>query len=363
MQNVVFPSTEDFIYKEVSLFGEDCVLIYPKAFPKWNDQNKIFRSSLWRKSDNKLISAGYKKFTNYGEQPEFEPFDINRTDIEFIQKIDGSLLISSKFNSNLILRTRGTVDASFLANGSEIELLKQKYPKAFDNSYINSEKYTVLFEWTTPGNVIVLRETDEPTLWLIGIVKHEDYSYESQSELDKLAVEWNVNRPKRYAFNSFEEMQSAVSAFEGCEGVVSYSNNGQILKKFKSLRYCHLHKIKSNLNTDEAVIDLFLSSSQPSYNDFKKDICEKFDWEIWNQIQSIVSKIYDAKKEVDAITNHMNSFVERMKKLSSRKEQAEQIIASYAVTNRASMLFKILDGKTLGIEDLKKLYFQVMKYN
>jgi hypothetical protein len=41
-----------------------------------------------------------------------------------VEKLDGSTLIVSKYNGQYILRTRGTVDASKLANGFELELFK-----------------------------------------------------------------------------------------------------------------------------------------------------------------------------------------------------------------------------------------------
>ena len=352
---------EDFIVRQVNLFGDDCVLIFPKAFPKWDESNKIYRSSVWRLSDEKLVSASWKKFTNLGEQPEFEPMNVN-SKIEFLQKLDGSTLVSSKLNGNLINRTRGTVDASQMENGDELPLLISKYPNLFDNEYINSEKYTILTEWYSPRNIVVLREAVEPKLWLTGIIDHSDYSYLSQDKLDELSLKWKIDRPKRYDFNTFEEMTSSVEQFQNCEGVVIYSNNGQVLKKVKSLRYLYLHKIKSNLNTEESILDLYLESGSENYSDFQNKIIKDFDYEIFTQIQPEISKIFDAKKEVDSIVSHMKSFVENLRGLS-RKEQAMKIMSAYGETNRKSYLFLLLDGKQLTSEMYKKLYFQVMKYN
>ncbi len=62
------------------------------------------------------------------------------------------------------------------------------------------------------------------------------------------------------------------------------------------------------------------------------------------------------------IVEGMNSFVNnRLRSLPSRKEQAQLVISSYGETNRASFLFKLLDGKSLGKEEYKKLMFQVLK--
>jgi hypothetical protein len=47
--------------------------------------------------------------------------------------------------------------------------------------------------------------------------------------------------------------------------------------------------------------------------------------------------------------------------LPSRKEQAQLVISSYGETNRAAFVFKLLDGKSLGKEEYKKLLFQILK--
>jgi hypothetical protein len=80
---------EQFNIKEVIIAGDECILVTPKDMGvDWDDQNKYFRSSIWRKSDMHPISLGFKKFMNLGEKPSFEPID-DYTDLEFIRKMDG----------------------------------------------------------------------------------------------------------------------------------------------------------------------------------------------------------------------------------------------------------------------------------
>jgi hypothetical protein len=83
------PDPEFFNFKDCTIAGDECVLITPKMMGvKWTEENKYFRSSIWRKSDNLLISAGYRKFVNLGETPDFEPID-GYSDLEFVRKLDG----------------------------------------------------------------------------------------------------------------------------------------------------------------------------------------------------------------------------------------------------------------------------------
>jgi hypothetical protein len=70
----------------------------------------------------------------------------------------------------------------------------------------------------------------------------------------------------------------------------------------------------------------------------------------------------DGKKEVNKIVDGMNNFVNnRLRSLPSRKEQAQLVISSYGDSGRSSMIFKILDGKSLDKNDYKKLIFQILK--
>jgi hypothetical protein len=348
---------EDFYTKTQFLFGRECVLVYPKAFPKWNEKNKWFRSAVFDIQTFEPVSLGFRKFTNWGEQPEFEPLNL-KGNLEFIRKIDGSCLIVSYLDGNVICRTRGTFDAAGMENGHEIELFKLKYSKFFNDILLKTSQQSFLFEWTTPSNQIVLKETDEPELWLIGVVEHHDYSYWSQERLDGAAAYWGFRRPERFQFNTVEEMISAVEKFN-TEGVVVYGNNGQVLKKSKSLRYLKLHKMRSNLNI-ESMVDVFFEFGMPEFKDFQRIMAEKFDWELANQAIGLMSKICDSYKNVIRTMDGMKEFVEKRAHLD-RKTLAQEVIASYGPTNRASFLFVLKDRGELDRDMQKKILWQSLK--
>jgi hypothetical protein len=120
--------------------------------------------------------------------------------------------------------------------------------------------------------------------------------------------------------------------------------------------------MKSELSNIEKVMDVWLEQGMPDYQTFYNYIFTTFDYELAEQCRGMISRIVDAKKEVDKIVWGMNIFVNtRLRLLSTRKEQAEQVISAYGNTNRASFLFKLLDGKSLSKEEYKKLLFQVLK--
>jgi hypothetical protein len=352
---VSLPIEEEFCVKDCVIANTECKLVFPiKHDIRWNDQNKIFRSSIWTK-DGELVSASWKKFTNLGEQLEFEPLDID-SDIEFIHKIDGSTLIISKFKGELIARTRGTHDATILANGNEIPVLKQKYPLVFDNDILNNEQHSIVCEWYSPRNIIVEREADEPTLWLTGVIKHEDYSYLSQKDLDVFAQKWGIKRPTRYQFNSLSSMIESVNQWKKGEGIVIYGNKGQTLKKTKSDRYLVLHRIKSTLSNEKNLIDFYIEKEMPSSEDFYKIIETEFDYEIAIQLKNEIKKICDAGEKSKKYIDYILEVVHDIRKVATRKEQALMIKRNFQ--ENSSLVFCILDGKIITKDQWAKLINQ-----
>jgi hypothetical protein len=350
-----------FMVHEHSLNGEIVYLIQPQHIgTKWRQDNKHMRSVVVNYA-GEVISAGFPKFTNWGENPDHFPVPNSLKHCTVVEKLDGSLLIVSKYNGQYILRTRGTVDASTMANGHELEIFKNTIlSKLADNN--DTWDYSVLFEWLSPINKIVLNYGDEPSWRLIGFINHINYSLAQQDMLDAMAKKYGFDRPPTYTFSDVQDLLKDVDQWRGKEGVVVYSKNDQMLHKVKGAWYLALHHMKSELSNIEKVIDVWLEQGMPDYQTFYSYIFTTFDYELAEQCRGMISRICDAKKEVDLIVSGMNDFVNnRLKTLPTRKLQAEQVISAYGNTNRASFLFKLLDGKSLGKEEYKKLLFQVLK--
>jgi hypothetical protein len=315
---------------------------------------------IWDCNGN-LVSAGFPKFTNWGENPDNFPLPKSIDGTTAIEKIDGSSLIVSNYKNETIIRTRGTFDVFQHPNGQEIKDL-------FYNMLckISDPVVSYIFEWVTPSNKIVIGY-DKPELYLIGAIDHNDYSLYSQVYLNAFAKSTSntygieIKRPPLYNFKDIDDLLLQTKDWKGKEGIVLYSNNGQSLHKVKSLWYLSLHHMKDELANVERVIDVWLSLNKPDYNTFYNYIVTTFDFELANMTRGNLSKVCEAYKEVLDIINHMHLFVNNIKSLSTRKEQAAQIISSYGKTNRASFLFNILDGRNVSDDDIKKLLFQVLK--
>ena len=341
--------------------GQVLHLVQPQHIgTKFTQQNKIFRSSVWD-NDGNLVSAGLPKFTNFGENPENFPVPASLKDTTVVEKIDGSLLIVSKWNGKYILRTRGTVDAHKLDNGHELALFERDIlPKLHDDGDMWACSF--LFEWVSPTQRIILNYGDSPDWFLVGCVSHWDYSLNSQEHLNKLAAEKGFKRPTVYTFPSVEDLMKNVELWRGKEGVVIYSDHDQMLHKAKSGWYLALHRMKEALASIDKVIDVWFEQGRPSFQNMKTFVTNQFDWELWVQVQGDVSRICDAWKEVENIVRGIDVFVnDTLRPMTTRRDQALRVLSSYGNTNRAAFVFKRLDNKPLADDDLKKLLYQVMK--
>ena len=353
--------TQFMVHHFHSLNGEIVHLIQPQHIgTQWRQDNKHMRSVVVN-YEGEVISASFPKFTNWGENTEHFPVPNSLKHCTVVEKLDGSTLIVSKYNGQYILRTRGTVDASTMANGFELELFKSTIlSKLQDNN--DTWNYSVLFEWLSPRNVIVLRYSDEPMWKLIGFIDHTDYSLATQDVLDVMAKKYDLLRPEIYTFTDITDMLQIVDKWQDREGVCLYSKNGQTIHKIKAAKYLLLHHLKSELSSLEKIMDVWLEQGMPDYNTFYNYIFTTFDFELAEQIKGTISRIVDGKKEVNKIVDGMNSFVNnRLRSLPTRKEQAQLVISSYGETNRAAFVFKLLDNRPLGKEEYKKLLFQVLK--
>lgn len=360
-----------FMVHENIVNGELMYLVQPRPVqPRWTQATKIFRSSLWS-SDGELVSAGFPKFTNWGEAPEEFPVPTDLNGASIVEKLDGSLLIVSKWKGNFIVRTRGTTDASNLTtNGFELVELMERYPAIKQyQPYFETWPFSLLFEWTSPLQKIVIDYGDKSNIRLVGCINHTvseihgDYWLTQQDWLNGLAKGLGVERPATYTFTTVSDLMSQVDAWNGKEGVCIYSNNGQTIHKVKAARYLLLHRMKSELSSLEKVMDVWFEMNKPDFNTFYNNIATQFDYELANQCRGLMSNILDAWKEVQKIEAGFKRFIEvELSKYPTRKLQAVVTFQSYGKNNsRAGMVFTLLDGKSLGDKEYKKLLFQVLK--
>lgn len=339
--------------------GDNCFLVTPMRMGvDWTQQNKVLRSSVWN-SDGELVSAGFAKFVNWGEKPDVFPVPTSLKNAVVVDKLDGSLLIVSKYKGQFILRTRGTVDASKLDNGCEVEVFKEKHSLVLRHDYSDTWDHSMLFEWCTPSNKIILDYGPTPTWKLVGLVHHDDYSLAGQDTLDFIANQLDLQRPETFTFSTVKELIASVEQWKGKEGVCIYSKDGQEIHKCKAADYLLKHRFKENA-TLENTLDLFVAYGYPQYQEFEAKLAEQFDHECFVMVRGFASTIVDAFKQVKDIEDGMYRFALPLMKIP-RKDAAAKVLQSYGVTNRSNFVFTLLDGKPFGDKEYTKLMRQVLK--
>ncbi len=347
----------EFIVKE-DLFCEiPAKLIIPNHIgTKFNQKNKIFRSSIWD-LNGKLLSASYPKFVNMFENPDNFPFYDDGEHI-FVDKIDGSTGILDWVNFQLSIRTRGSYSYTQMENARDFE-------EALTSELIdwvkNNPDYSVLTEITSPRNVIVLNYGEKPEYWLTGIVNKNDYSLLSQSELDKIAQKINLRRPQYYKFDSITDAISNIKLWKNKEGVVCYNEKYGAMHKIKAEEYLARHRFKESANL-ESVFELFIQWNCPNKEEFKEKLISNFDFECYSMVESFIPIILNAYSLTQKYFHDINNCIlPYYLNNTPRKEAALAIIKQYSGLGLTSFAFQALDGKKFGIDEIKKLMKQILK--
>lgn len=359
---IVLPIEEGYFNIIPNKFcGLDCYLIIPEIDAKWNKHNLFYRSLITDKEGN-VLSSGFPKFFNYGEKPECYPNPENFNDWKLEDKIDGSLLIADYVNDRFSMRTRGTVSYTFQENSKDFELLPQKYPAIVDFLKEN-QHLSLLFEIVTPNNVIVVRP-QQIEFYLIGAINKNGMCVVSSSDLTNI---WRkigpIPTPQSYNFldsKDLSKIAETIKHWKGKEGIVVSYNNGQNRIKLKSDWYVFIHRVKSQLNSQNNLIEYYVDSEMPSCEDFYKKIETEFDFEIALQLKGEIKTVCDAGEKTKKYIDNILEMIHDIRKIESRKEQAEMIKRNYQ--ENSSYAFSVLDNKQISKIQWIKLITQKLNY-
>lgn len=358
---VKLPSKDDgFGVHEHDFCGLPAYLIIPSVDAKWHDGNLYFRSLVVHRETHEVLSCGFPKFFNCGEKPNCYPDPEKYNDWNIQEKLDGSLVICDYENEKFSMRTRGSISYINQANFKDFQLLPQKYPHIIDFLKLYP-RMSLLFEIVTPNNIIVLRPP-EIEFYFLGAVDKVTLQTASSEGYKKISEILHIPTPKIYDFNNLNNIIETVKKWKGQEGIVLCYNNDQNRVKIKSDWYCWIHKIKSQLNSENNLIEFYVNEGMPTYDKFYKTIETNFDWELAQQMQKDISRMVDIGDKVKNLIKKMKEFVRTIQKYPTRKDQAQQITSSYGSgqNNKASFVFTLLDGKELSNDQLIKLMHQFL---
>lgn len=323
--------------------GIDSLLIIPGLDPAWNTDNLHLRSLIVSRRGKTILSCGFKKFFNEGEKVALYPPASNFNDLFAEAKCDGTLVIVDYCNKQFSMRTRGTASYTFQQNSKDFELLLEEHPRVLDVVKENKE-YSFLFELETPNNVIVIRN-DVVKFTFLGAISKNTLLYMSDEELNHCSALMGVPRPQKYNFGSVLDLSLLVKEWKGKEGVVVSYNNFQNKIKIKSDWYLFIHRVKSQLNSDNNLIDFYLEKNMPDYDIFYKIIETEFDFEIAVQLKNQLTLICNAGLAARKYINTIKDIVKDIRNVPTRKEQANMITRNFQ--ENSSLAFSVLDEKEL----------------
>jgi hypothetical protein len=349
-------SSDDFNVniREHEEFGK-VVMITPSFGKHRWELNEVHLRSLMCTLEGEVISSGFPKFFNYGEKEEVDAItqqQIIAGDVWFAEKMDGSLLVRSVIDGKVHLRTRGS---HTLGDGfkEEIETLIQlKYPNLMNPAM--GVGYSLLFEYTSPYNLIVL-EYDEPQLTALGMMDLSTDPAEFVSNPDVVkAMEIDYATPA-VGFHSLsgstEDVLELIRSWKGSEGVVVWSqlSDGSMhLAKIKAAEYIRIHSLKFQL-TEAKVKQLCWHKDIDTLGGLKAEFYRLgVDWEAVSFIEPIFVSYMRRRTDTTVMVNNFVDQIieEKVEELETRKLKALKL-QEMAGQNRAlfSMGMQYVLGK------------------
>ena len=245
-------------FKVVEEDGEILVLPFKEKY-RWRDDEVHLRSLILDR-DGRVLSAGFPKFGNLGENPAHDgrlAAAMARGEVELPEKLDGSLIVADRIGGAARMRTRGSRSLGDFA--SEIEaLIAAQYPRLPELLAEDPllERCSLLFEFVTPNRTVVLRQ-QRAALFLLGYVDKRTIAPGWDAEtLGRIASDTGVpTAPVHPLPADLDGALAQVRAWRGREGVVARfidADGTPRLIKIKATDYLRLHAYNARLGGNRA---------------------------------------------------------------------------------------------------------------
>ncbi len=273
----------------------------------WGRDNLWWRSRVESVKNSDTVSQGFGKFFNLGQGPDGLRIDAETilTAIRANQRVvatlkyDGSCLIRSVYQGEVMFRTRGSFSYEYHDNANnEMGIFLDKYPLLLDPMWQTDK--SLLFEWLTPDFQIVIKY-EEPDLRLLGAVHHghrhfSHLRYLTMKELELISTESEIPLIEYHVIDSVQawhHFYRDVVDHREIEGYVLRLNDEQDLVKVKAEPYLTKHGVKSNLSF-KSMVEFWLQHGQEG---------------IYHSILGQLEKLYDEEIVMWALPFVDNLFV------------------------------------------------------
>lgn len=202
-------------------------------------------------SNGSVFNHGFDRFFNLHEA-ECDKVDFETTEIQ--EKLDGSAIFIWHTGKEWEVTTR-----SVFYPHEDSQNFKETFCRLFDEFNNLSKDYTYVFELLSKDNRIVTKY-DKERVVLIGARNRKTGKEVSQNNLDRIATDIYVDRPKRYQANNIDECRKLFEEMnDDEEGLVIVDKNFNRLK-LKQESYLKMAKIISL--KDQDVLDYLLGKTE-----------------------------------------------------------------------------------------------------
>jgi RNA ligase len=311
---------------------------------KWDMFTKMCRG-LVLDFDGNIVSRPFDKIFNF-EELDGTFSRIPNEDYEVYDKYDGSLLIVSIYNDNLLVHTRG----SFASDQSIIGLDMINNNKNLKNYILANPKLTFLFEIIYPENKIVLDYGDSKMLVLLTTINK--ITGEDKIPYDFIGCNTVNPLPKM----SFKELKSL--NLTNKEGFVIKFTPSNFRMKIKFENYIELHRLRSNFSMKTMFDVLYTQGWDALWKS-----CTELPDEFYKQAQTYAN-LFGALYDEISITSE-NDFNEIMNLVNGNEVFNRASFAMLAKNKRyPSVLFAMLDKRDINqyVLGIIKLMIKDLEY-
>ena len=264
-----------------------------------NPKLRELRGIIFNKHTGEVVQRPFHKFFNHNE-PNCT-IDYTMPAIE-TEKYDGSMIASTLYDDELFVSTTGNLKSSIAEMGKDFIVNHNNYL----NIIKDFENYTVLFEYITPKNRIVIDYKKENMI-LLAIRNKKTGEYISTYEIMELGKYYKIPSIEVKDELPLSKIVEKVKGMKGVEGAVAYADNDMV--KIKTMWYLERHRLFTNELDKREIAEAFFSNKIDDYYSLvdgeKKEELDKIVDEIINLltkytniINSIEYSKYSTKKEL-----------------------------------------------------------------
>jgi RNA ligase len=297
---------DDFIVSNREILdGIPVVLICPKKGKHTWSKDELHLRSLLCDRDGNIICSGFPKFFNYGEDELSDSIiskGISSGKAILLEKMDGSLIIRTVIDGKVSFRTRGSHNLGEFEEPI-MRIINDKYPELLNPRVGSVMDMSLLFEYISPDNKVILNYRGTELYFLGGMIIYSNNvvprffpAHFFSGITDRLCVK----TPLEYSLgDDLEFIRQEVSSWSGKEGIVvavPRSDGSYNLSKIKTAEYLKLHALRYNLS--DSRIEQFCWAGDIVEEDVLRNILFKagLDWEMTSFISPMFKRYMESRE-------------------------------------------------------------------